>query len=364
MARTSRPQTSDGCPHPDGTATKPRDFRGIRRGTRLAERFGRSCPAEGSPMNAPRFFRQLAFRWGVGLATALAALTVTPDARAEEERVEWNPEWPRFRKAEVAFTTGMALQLAAATFVYPDPPKTWEGGIWFDDAARSALRLRSRSAREKAQQVGDALYYALVAYPVLVDTALVTWGVHGAGDVALEMLAMNLESYAFVGAIARSAEKLGRVRPVAEECEKDPDYSSKCSDAAALNESLLSGHTAAAFAGAGLMCAHHTNLPLYGGGAADIAACGAALTAATAVGTLRILSDDHYTTDVLFGAALGLFGGYGLPMLLHYGFGDDSKPSSSVLPTFRAGRGGAEISAVLAPTAGPGHVALTLTGSF
>ncbi|HEX6275575.1 MAG TPA: phosphatase PAP2 family protein [Polyangiaceae bacterium] len=309
-------------------------------------------------------FRHRALRFGVGLATSLAVLALTPAARAEEEQVEWNPDWPRFRKAEIAFTAGMSLQFAAASFVYPQLENTWKGGVLFDDAARNALRLETRSARDTAQKVGDMLYYGLVAYPLVVDTAIVTWGIHGAGDVALQMLAMNLETYAFVGAVARSAEKLGRERPSAAECEKDPEYSAKCGNDGASNQSLLSGHSAAGFAGAGLMCAHHTNLPLYGGGAPDIAACAFGLTAATAVGTLRVMSDDHYATDVILGAALGLFGGYGMPMLLHYGFGDDSKPSGSLLPAFRAGRGGAEVSAVLAPTVTPDGFGVTLAGSF
>jgi membrane-associated phospholipid phosphatase len=314
-------------------------------------------------MNA-HSLRRLVLPWGVGLATALAALAVTPDARAEES-VAWNPEWPRFRKAEIAFTAGMTLQFAAANFLYPQLENTWSGGILFDDAARNALRLETRSARDTAQKVGDAIYYGLVAYPLVVDTAVVTWGIHGADDVALQMLAMNLETYAFVGAVARTAEKFGRERPSTAECEKDPEYSAKCGDGGAGSQSLLSGHSAAAFAGAGLMCAHHTNLPLYGGGAPDIAACALGLTAATTVGTLRVMSDDHYATDVVLGAALGLFGGYGMPMLLHYGFGgDDAKPSGTILPTFRAGRGGAEVSAVLAPTVTHDGVGVALAGSF
>jgi hypothetical protein len=287
------------------------------------------------------------------------------EAVAQTERVEWDPAWPRFRRAEIAFTAGMSLQMAAAMFIYPDPQRNWEGGILFDERARDALRIKTRKGREKAQLVSDTMYYSLVGYTLLVDPLVVAAGVHGSGDVALQMTAMNLESLAFVGAIALSAEKLGRVRPSARGCKDDPNYAADCDDEAMLNSSLLSGHSTAAFAAAGLTCAHHTNLPLYGGGAPDIAACAIALTAAGTVGTLRVMSDDHYATDVVLGSAIGLFGGYGLPMLLHYGFGDDSvRPGKSALPTFQAGSGAARVSAVLAPTVNRSQLGVTVVGSF
>jgi hypothetical protein len=299
------------------------------------------------------------------LLTYLAVSLAPKDAAAQANEVEWDSEWPRFRRAEIAFTAGMGLQLAAALFIYPDPQRNWEGGILFDEPARDALRIKTRKGRETAQLVGDTMYYSLIGYTLLVDPLIVAGAVHGSGDVALQMMAMNLESFAFVGAIALSAEKLGRVRPSARGCQENPDYAADCDDEAMLNSSLMSGHTAAAFAGAGLTCAHHTNLPLYGGGAPDIAACAVALTAAGTVGTLRVMSDDHYATDVVLGAALGLFGGYGLPMLLHYGAGDDSaRPAKSALPTFHAGSGATQVSAVLAPTVSRNQLGVTLVGSF
>ena len=129
---------------------------------------------------------------------------------------------------------------------------------------RNAILLENRDHRQTAAVVSDGIYYALAVYPLVVDTAIVTWGVHGAGDVAFQMMLINFESYALTGAIALTAEKLGRVRPMARECATDPGYDGKCGNQGALNLSFLSGHTTIAFAGAGLMCAHHTNLPLYG----------------------------------------------------------------------------------------------------
>jgi hypothetical protein len=305
----------------------------------------------------------LAARALVASSLALALLLSSAPVRAMESEVAWNPSWPRFRKAEVAFTGGLTLQVAAALFLYPTPKRNWEGGILFDDVVRDALVLRSREARNTASQVSDYLYYGLAVLPMALDAGIVAAGVHGSGDVAGQMLAMDLESYALAGAIAMSAEKLGRVRPVDRGCQKDPNYSGRCGNDAQLNVSFMSGHTTIAFTGAGLTCAHHRHLPLYGGGAPDVMACAVALAAATTAGTLRVASDSHYATDVLLGAGVGLFAGYGLPELLHYRGSRSGAPRRpSVLPTFRSSHG--EVTAVVAPSFASGRVGLVLAGSF
>jgi membrane-associated phospholipid phosphatase len=308
---------------------------------------------------------RVARRVGAALAAAAAVLLSPMPAQAwDSPRVEWRPEWPKFRAAEVAFTAGLTLQVAAAFFLFPEPQRNWEGGILFDDAARGALRLRTRSARTTADSASDIIYYGLAAYPLLVDAGVLAAGVHGAPDVAVQLVAMDLEAYAFTGAIVLSAEKIGRVRPEDRGCKKDPNYSNGCGDEADLKASFTSGHTAIAFTSAGLVCAHHQNLPLYGGGAPDIAACVTALTAASAAGILRVMSDNHYTTDVLLGMGIGLFGGYGLPTLLHYGAGKRSAGAEprSLLPSFRS-RDGA-FAAVIAPAVGPSLTGVTVAGTF
>jgi PAP2 superfamily protein len=296
------------------------------------------------------------------LAVAWGMLFMPGTAHAQAtSRVEWNPAWPRFQPAEIALTSGLALQAGAAMFLYPDPQANWHGGILFDDAVRNGLRLHSKEARARADEVSDAIYYGLLAYPFVVDAAIVAGGVHRSGDVALQLMAMDLEAFAFSGAIALSAEKIGRVRPEERECRSDPNYSDACDKPAQLNASFMSGHTTIAFTGAGLICAHHLNLPLYGGGAPDVIACITALTAATTAGALRVAGDKHYTTDVLLGMGVGLFGGFGLPTLLHYGHGRAAQPRS-FLPTFRSESAG--IAAVVAPALSPENVGVTLVGTF
>jgi membrane-associated phospholipid phosphatase len=295
------------------------------------------------------------------------AMTLTPARAAAEDPagVDWNQDWPRFRPVEVALTVVMGAQIASVLFLYPDPKQNWDSGLFFDDNVRAAMRLRSKRSRDNAAAISDYIYYALAAYPMLVDTALVTDLAHRKQDVALQMFAINLESYAFSGAFALSLERIGRVRPLAAECSKDPNYSEKCSSEPDRNASFLSGHTAIAFTSAGLMCAHHQHLPLYGGGAPDLLACLTAMAAASTSGVLRISSDNHYASDVILATMVGLFGGYGLPSLLHYGFTSGKKsPSASILPRFRSNALGAPISAVLAPRVDTTGAGLSLTGSF
>jgi membrane-associated phospholipid phosphatase len=59
-------------------------------------------------------------------------------------------------------------------------------------------------------------------------------------------------------------------------------------------------------------------MPLWGSRAADVGACALATTGAVASGVSRLLSDRHYTTDVIVGFGFGFGFGYAVPTLLHY----------------------------------------------
>jgi membrane-associated phospholipid phosphatase len=288
------------------------------------------------------------------------------DAHATDpERVEWSSDWPRFRRVEIAFTSAMALQVAAATFLYPEPVIRWEGGILFDDAVRDAAVSRNRSGRNMAASWSDGIYYVLAAYPFVIDTAIVTAGIHRSGDVTVQMLAMNLETYAFAGAIVSTATTtVGRARPMTAECRTDPSYGDKCENEASLATSFISGHTAISFASAGLTCAHHQHLPLYVGGASDLGVCVTTLTAAAANGALRVVSDNHWTTDVLLGTSVGLFTGYFMPSLLHYGFTSGPAKRASLLPSFEDRAGGTTFAAVLSPDFASERLGVRLVGVF
>jgi membrane-associated phospholipid phosphatase len=294
------------------------------------------------------------------LAVALASLAPASASAADPERVEWNPEWPRFRVLEAVATSVFVAQALTAVYLYPTPPIRWRDGILFDDAVRDALKPDNRDRRESLRPYSDNIYFGSVVFPFL-DNAL-TAVVHS-GDVALEIFAMNVESLSLSGALTLTAQKLGRERPAGRGCVDDPQYSPKCRSAKGLTESFFSGHTAAAFTSAGLTCAHHQHLPLYGGGWADTLACVTLLAAASTEGVLRIMTDDHYASDVLIGVGVGLASGYLLPSWLHYGFANDAKARGerSFLPMWRTEHGGAVI---VAPQIAATYGGLSVVGMY
>jgi membrane-associated phospholipid phosphatase len=270
----------------------------------------------------------------VFLATVAAALAVGAaprSARADEapaksdaparRRVEWNPEWPRFRIWEYA---GTALVGGASIYLYeyvspPDQPR-WHGNNFFDDAVRDWFVADGRAGRESAGKVGNILSWGGAAVPFVVDLPLIAL-VHRQPGLAWQVLMMDLEAEAVSGFIKNLLfVEAGRARPSFPDCAADPNYDALCGTPAN-NASFPSGHTVNIAVAAGLTCVHHRYLPIYGQPAADAGVC-VLLSAATALTAFtRIISDRHWATDSLAGAALGFGTGYGLPWLLHYRYG-------------------------------------------
>lgn len=83
-------------------------------------------------------------------------------------------------------------------------------------------------------------------------------------------------------------------------------------------QAFWSGHTTIVAASAGLVCANHQYIPLWGSSAADAGACGLASTAALVTAVSRLAADRHYASDVIVGLGIGFGFGYGVPTLLHY----------------------------------------------
>ena len=104
----------------------------------------------------------------------------------------------------------LGVQAATAKLLYPNPGRNLRGGFLFDDAVRDGLRLGSKGSRETARKFSNNIYLLLGVYPLVVDNLIVTWAAHGSGDVALQMLGMNLEAYALTGALVLTAQKIGR----------------------------------------------------------------------------------------------------------------------------------------------------------
>jgi membrane-associated phospholipid phosphatase len=175
--------------------------------------------------------------------------------------------------------------------------------------------MRTRGGLQAADDASG--YAALVTPAQALFDSLVLPLVDGNLDVMWQLGMMDAQSYALSGLVTAGLyDVTGRARPSSSNCIANPSSDPLCGYGA--NASFPSGHTAAAMAGAGLICAHHGALPLYGGGAWDVAACVESLAVATSVGVLRLMGDRHYVSDVITGGAIGFVSGYVVPMLLHY----------------------------------------------
>jgi membrane-associated phospholipid phosphatase len=262
---------------------------------------------------------------------AYSVLLTPVEARGDPDgstQLVWKDEWPRFRWWEYALT-GAALTTTGVLLFATDWPNSGEEAENpLDVGARDTFRAKSRTARDTARYVGDAGFRLMLVYPLL-DAVGSAWIVHGAPDVAAQMLLIDAQAQGLSAAISLGVEKAGRrSRPSTEPCESDPEYERYC-DGSEEFASFFSGHMAMAATGAGLTCAHHGNLPLYGGGVGDTIACAGASAIALTTGVARVVNDRHWASDVLLGGAVGFASGYLMPMALHYGA---SPPARSAGP--------------------------------
>jgi membrane-associated phospholipid phosphatase len=253
-------------------------------------------------------------------ATLLGALclVVTGKASAQADdahRLEWTD--PEFRPVEYGFLLGVPLVYVIVDRTAPQPVDArWSSSNVFDDPWQSLLGDSSQRTRDRADLVGTIAWQIVRAYPI-VDAVLVSaaddWNYH----VAWQMLAIDLTAMmtqALVKLIL--VRSVARHRPSTVLCLERGGTEDQC--LADNTKSFPSGHAMSAFTSAGLACAHHGGLPLYGGGAPDTIACVAALALATTTGVSRVIADKHYMSDVLVAAGLGLSIGWLLPYVLHY----------------------------------------------
>lgn len=242
--------------------------------------------------------------------------------------------WP-WRRAGIVEYTGVTV--AAAGTIYFEEENGRPGHpIWtqrndFDEAVRRALRISDRSARDACSTASDALMGLMIAAPILDSFA--TLGLRdGRWDYLWQTSMINMESFTFTSLVSSLMQNLlARERPFVRDC-----VNGNC-EFGLPNRSMPSGHAAFAFTGAGLICTHHDYQSLYGNPGADDAVCISALGAASVTGILRIVSDTHYTTDVLAGTAIGLFSGFVLPRVLHYYWssGTDAKKKKDAHGTMK-----------------------------
>lgn len=267
---------------------------------------------------------------GAGTSTATAGLPELPGFAALE------PPAPRpLRLEHLALTVGGFVATAGLILLVPEPPSGWKRDLPLDRAFFDLFGSASAAQRERLSDLSTVLQGGLLTLPAL-DLALTPTLLGRDPELAWQMAWMNLEAFSASTAIMILTKRLvGRVRPLIPACEGTDDFGCHSN---ASRRSFISGHTTASFTAAGLVCLHHTQLELFGGGLPDKLTCAAALGLAATTGALRVASEQHYITDVLAGAAVGLAAGWLLPWLIHYGGEDDPDDEPSPRPPGEPGR--------------------------
>ncbi|MGK3989640.1 phosphatase PAP2 family protein [Sorangium sp. So ce136] len=271
-----------------------------------------------------------------------------PERGAAPPKIAWDPRWPRFRTSEYV-ATGLLAATAFGTLAIPPSEGRWTAVNGFDGSAREALRIRSDRQRETARDASDLLLTVMTNH-LAVDSLLVAWWGHGRGSVAWEIAMIDIEALTLNAALNGVVAGLtSRERPYRAVCTGPVEEQDRDCRGSKRYRSFFSGHSSTAFTAAALTCSHHAHLPLYGGGAPDALACVASLGTAAAVATLRVVSDQHFATDALTGAAVGTLTGLAVPWLLHYRGGAAAEADTAA----RARRGDAvSIRFVPAPLGG------------
>jgi membrane-associated phospholipid phosphatase len=142
---------------------------------------------------------------------------------------------------------------------------------------------------------------------------------------------MDAEAYAFSTLLtATTFNVVRRARPSYADCKRDPSFDKLCNSGP--TASFPSGHANTSATAAGLSCAHHTHLALYGNSVADAIACGTTVVLALSTATFRLMGDRHYVSDVVVGDIIGFGIGYATPTLLHYVSSNTTAASITLAP--------------------------------
>lgn len=258
------------------------------------------------------------------------ALAPPPDVHP----IRWNPAWGDAINAPELVFTGVALGAAIAGQVIPPVGEGWTKSLTFDDDVRSFVRLDSENDRRAARDYSDVLLTSLVGFPVIIDALVVAGWARQSTDVSFQMLMMDAEVFAVTMAIQGLTNTLvHRQRPYVDGCGGELPSNTQDCEGDTRGRSFFSGHTAASFAAAALICSHQFNLDLYRNASLGGVVCASGFVLAGTTGALRMAGDVHNLSDVMVGAAVGTLVGFGLPWLLHYRFGDIDDPVEAVTDT-------------------------------
>jgi membrane-associated phospholipid phosphatase len=241
-------------------------------------------------------------------------------------------------------TAGALLQFV---LLQPEAEPDWQGPILLDRPMQNLLKVGSASGRARADTISDVFVGLVALQTLLVDPWLAAGWAHRRVDVAWQMTVIDTQAFGLTFLANRLTKDIvARERPDAEACVEGSNEAACTADDR--NLSFFSGHTTSSATFAGLTCAHHQKLALYGSFAADLAGCLGAVGLSLGTGYLRIASDNHWWSDVTVGQLVGFSAGY-LLTWAHYYAGTSSPESLGQLP-------------VVVPIVGSGVVGLAVGG--
>ena len=179
-------------------------------------------------------------------------------------------------------------------------------------------------------------------WPFLVDALVTAWWYRGRADLARNMAFVSAEAFAVAAAVQGvSNDVASRERPFGRRCGNPaaaggeiPEDSVDC-EPNVRYRSFFSGHATLSFVSAGLLCSNHLALGLLGP-PLDALTCAGAFTVGTLTSVFRTMSDMHYASDVLLGAAVGSAAGFLIPWL-HYRSGSPEPAAAGGDARSRAG---------------------------
>jgi membrane-associated phospholipid phosphatase len=250
-----------------------------------------------------------------------AVASGVPPARPaafEAGQLEWRPEFRRVAWPEYVATPLLLTGVFVQSFLFqPETDADWTGPILLDRPLQHALRARSARARSRADTLSNVLLASSALHLALIDPWLVAAWIHRRPDVAWQMTVIDAELFGLTEFANRLTKRLvGRERPYGERCPADADIGDCRTEVR--YRSFFSGHATASSTFAGLTCAHHQKLGLYGSFGADLGACLGSIGVTLTTGMLRVASDDHWWSDVLVGHLVGFSAGYLLTWALYY----------------------------------------------
>lgn len=233
----------------------------------------------------------------------------------------WDPRWRKFGTADYVLT-GVAFSANAASALIAPVPNRWTSTNSLDEWGRRTLSSDNYDSGRWAQDASDVLLSLNLAFPLIVDSLIVSYWYRNSPQVAEQIALIAVESLAVTSMLQGTTAGLAsRERPYGRDCGTSIPAELNHCESARRYRSFFSGHASLSFTTAMATCSNHLRHDLFGSPFADGLTCGVAVASATSVALFRVVGRQHYLTDVMTGAVVGSLSGLAVPWLLHYGTG-------------------------------------------